>query len=85
MLKKEAIPPTIACKIEAMPLTMAMRHAPIVWQRERMQDTTAPIMKVARFVTLSYDIFTEGFVGSSRSCRFLKRLWYMLIGLSLRK
>jgi len=35
MLKKLTIPPTIAVNIEPMPLTMAMRTLPMVWQSDR--------------------------------------------------
>jgi len=49
MSKKAAMAPMMACRTLAMPLTIAMRQAPMVRKREVMQDTTAPIL---RFVAL---------------------------------
>jgi hypothetical protein len=49
MSKNAAMAPMMACKTLAMPLTIAMRQAPMVRKREVMQDTTAPILRfVAR-------------------------------------
>jgi len=45
MSKKAAIAPMMAWRTLAMPLTMAIRQAPMVWNRLLMQDTTAPILK----------------------------------------
>jgi len=50
--KKEAMALMMALSIPAMPLTTAMMQAPIVWNKDLMHDTTAPISKMLRCAAL---------------------------------
>lgn len=51
MSNRPAIAPMIAWRTEAMPLTIAMRQAPMVRNMLSIHETTAPILKLLRCAT----------------------------------
>lgn len=52
MSNRLAMAPMIACKTEAMPLTIAIRQAPMVRKIDSIQETTAPILIFLVVMTL---------------------------------